>query len=101
MSEKQKMIWNNVITEKLSLIRKVTAVNLAVMCTLKPLESLYTSWLKPRPPSGGRGLVPLFTRCCSLLAGQVGNMEGSMGSGDSRKYSCLSASSAVILLAGQ
>lgn len=39
-------------------------------------------------------------RGCSLLAGQVGNIEGSIGRGDSEKNSCFKDSSAVILFVG-
>ena len=53
------------------------------------------------PPSGGLGLLTaLVVLVISLLAGQVGNMDSSMGKGDSWKYGCLSASSDVTLLEG-
>ena len=54
------------------------------------------------PPDGGLGELPavVVRRDCSLLAGHVGNMDGSTGSGDSLNQSCFSASSAVTRRAG-
>ena len=52
------------------------------------------------PPDGGFGVLPWTREVCSLLAGHVGNMDGSMGSGDSLKYSCFNASSAVVRRSG-
>ena len=51
------------------------------------------------PPDGGFGELACL-RGCSLLAGHVGNMEGSIGWGDSLKNSCLIPLSAVILFDG-
>ena len=51
------------------------------------------------PPDGGLGELACFLGC-SLLAGHVGNIEGSTGRGFSLKYSCLMALSADILRDG-
>ena len=45
-------------------------------------------------------MLPWTREVCSLLAGHVGNMDGSMGRGDSLKYSCFNASSAVVRRSG-
>ncbi len=53
------------------------------------------------PPDGGLGEFPCVLRLgCSLLAGHVGNMDGSTGVGASLKYSCFKASSADTRRAG-
>ena len=52
------------------------------------------------PFDDGLGLGAFLGPCNSLLAGQVGNIDGSMGSGCSLRYVWLRASSAVIRLAG-
>ncbi len=53
------------------------------------------SLAKALPPEGGLGVL-LCRRGCSLFAGHVGNMDGSIGPGASLKYSAFRPSSALI-----
>ena len=69
---------------------------------VRNLNPEFSSLSAAPPPDGGFGDLTLFLGFAfiSLLAGHVGNMDGSTGRGPSLNHLCSSASAAVIRLAG-
>ena len=69
---------------------------------LRNLNPEFSSLSAAPPPSGGVGDLIFFLGLAfiSLLAGQVGNIEGSTGKGPSLNQGWSTASAAVILLEG-
>ena len=66
---------------------------------LEGSTELTKSLLNAIPPDGGFGVLPCF-RDCSLFAGQVGNIDSSMGNGASVKNSSLPPSAALTRFVG-